>query len=98
MAKFANNVIETSLFISLLIILQVHEFQQVVYAARPPPLPIMNMQNPPLVNHMIIKRLHHPNAAAYRINRYKKTETEAFRPTIIGRSPGAGHGGPPGSR
>lgn len=30
------------------------------------------------------------------INRYKKTETEAFRPTSPGHSPGAGHGEPPG--
>ena len=34
---------------------------------------------------------------AYKVNRYKKIETEAFRPTAPGRSPGAGHDVPPTS-
>ncbi|KAL9242614.1 hypothetical protein vseg_016600 [Gypsophila vaccaria] len=32
----------------------------------------------------------------FRVNRYKKIEIEAFRPTTPGRSPGAGHEEPPG--
>lgn len=37
-----------------------------------------------------------PSASiSYTINRYKKIETEGFRPTNPGRSPGVGHGMPP---
>ena len=32
----------------------------------------------------------------YSSNRYKKIETEAFRPTSPGHSPGVGHHDPPG--
>ncbi|CAK9138799.1 unnamed protein product, partial [Ilex paraguariensis] len=31
----------------------------------------------------------------FTINRYKNMETEAYRPTTPGNSPGAGHNGPP---
>ncbi|KMT12291.1 hypothetical protein BVRB_5g102320 [Beta vulgaris subsp. vulgaris] len=43
----------------------------------------------------LIVRPHAPVLVGYRVNRYKKTETEAFRPTAPGRSPGAGHETPP---
>ncbi|GMJ12574.1 hypothetical protein like AT2G35612 [Hibiscus trionum] len=36
-----------------------------------------------------------PTSPSLTIKRYKKTETEAFRPTSPGRSPGVGHGNPP---
>lgn len=36
-----------------------------------------------------------PSIGRYVINRYKKTETEAFRPTTPGHSPGVGHQEPP---
>ncbi|GLT65685.1 hypothetical protein SLA2020_380990 [Shorea laevis] len=31
----------------------------------------------------------------FRVNRYKKIEGDAFRPTSPGHSPGVGHGNPP---
>lgn len=34
---------------------------------------------------------------SYNINRYKLTESEAFRPTTPGNSPGVGHKEPPGA-
>ncbi|OAY24263.1 hypothetical protein MANES_17G001300v8 [Manihot esculenta] len=36
-------------------------------------------------------------ANLYAINRFKFTETEAFRPTSPGHSPGVGHENPPGA-
>ncbi|KAL6985569.1 hypothetical protein U1Q18_018945 [Sarracenia purpurea var. burkii] len=47
-----------------------------------------------------IRLLHSPTRPrfmTFTINRYKKTETEAFRPTTPGHSPGVGHQDPPGS-
>ncbi|KAK8639910.1 hypothetical protein V6N13_138276 [Hibiscus sabdariffa] len=38
------------------------------------------------------------NLERFTINRYKKTETEAFRPTSPGHSPGVGHDNPPSAR
>ncbi|KAK8650386.1 hypothetical protein V6N13_140027 [Hibiscus sabdariffa] len=38
------------------------------------------------------------NLDRFTINRYKKTETEAFRPTSPGHSPGVGHLDPPPNR
>ncbi|GMI95682.1 hypothetical protein HRI_003237500 [Hibiscus trionum] len=35
---------------------------------------------------------------SFTINRYRKTETEAFRPTSPGHSPGVGHLDPPSGR
>ncbi|KAJ4729138.1 Copper amine oxidase family protein [Melia azedarach] len=37
-----------------------------------------------------------PAFSSYTINRYKYTESEAFRPTSPGHSPGVGHQEPPG--
>ncbi|KAK9716049.1 hypothetical protein RND81_06G208100 [Saponaria officinalis] len=54
-------------------------------------------QKPPSTRLKVIKSS--PSiSAGFKINRYKKTETEAFRPTAPGRSPGAGHEEPPGSQ
>ncbi|OMP07954.1 hypothetical protein CCACVL1_01186 [Corchorus capsularis] len=36
-------------------------------------------------------------SVGFRINRYKMTETDAFRPTSPGHSPGVGHNSPPSS-
>ncbi|KAL8254427.1 hypothetical protein R6Q59_032648 [Mikania micrantha] len=38
-----------------------------------------------------------PIAHERMLNRYKKYETRAYRPTCPGPSPGIGHGSPPGS-
>ncbi|KAL8201148.1 hypothetical protein R6Q57_012487 [Mikania cordata] len=38
-----------------------------------------------------------PAVSELMVNRYKKYETRAFRPTCPGPSPGVGHGNPPGS-
>ncbi|KAE8702827.1 hypothetical protein F3Y22_tig00110481pilonHSYRG00122 [Hibiscus syriacus] len=38
------------------------------------------------------------NLDRFTINRYKKTETEAYRPTSPGHSPGVGHYSPPSGR
>lgn len=50
----------------------------------PPPMPI---ETPPAPRSM----------SKHMINRYKKYETRAYRPTCPGPSPGVGHGNPPGS-
>ncbi|KAK9052875.1 hypothetical protein SSX86_029505 [Deinandra increscens subsp. villosa] len=52
----------------------------------PPPTPI---QSPPAPMA--------PATSQLTVNRYKKYETRAFRPTCPGPSPGAGHQNPPGS-
>ncbi|GMH09633.1 hypothetical protein Nepgr_011474 [Nepenthes gracilis] len=39
-----------------------------------------------------------PSVAAFTVNCRKMMETEAFRPTTPGRSPGVGHEEPPGAR
>ncbi|XVF52167.1 hypothetical protein PTKIN_Ptkin04bG0243100 [Pterospermum kingtungense] len=36
-----------------------------------------------------------PSIIGFTINRYKMTETEAYRPTCPGHSPGVGHDHPP---
>lgn len=99
MANFHKsfNLFKVSLFIVLLVILL-----ELVAAARPPPSKpvttathLNNMQRAPSAR--LIVRPHAPVLVGYRVNRYKKTETEAFRPTAPGRSPGAGHETPPGS-
>ncbi|EYU29125.1 hypothetical protein MIMGU_mgv1a022124mg [Erythranthe guttata] len=43
-----------------------------------------NKQNPPA------------EIIGFRLNRYKKIQTDAFRPTTPGNSPGMGHDTPPG--
>lgn len=95
------SVVTMSLFIILLVVLQLQI--ELVAGARPPSnFPTVrtsrhdnNVQRPHLVR--LVKRPHPPTSKGYKVNRYKKFETEAFRPTAPGRSPGAGHEQPPGS-
>ncbi|KAA8521062.1 hypothetical protein F0562_011785 [Nyssa sinensis] len=50
----------------------------------PPAMPIPTLRNPKP-----------PSSGRFILNRYKKSETEAFRPTTPGISPGTGHLQPP---
>ncbi|KAK2661895.1 hypothetical protein Ddye_000469 [Dipteronia dyeriana] len=78
--------------LSFLVVLLLQNNFEMISASRslgvfhPPAIPrsglSMNRPKPPSVHY-------------YTINRYKKTETEAFRPTSPGHSPGVGHNEPP---
>ncbi|KAL7166534.1 hypothetical protein ACSBR2_037244 [Camellia fascicularis] len=51
----------------------------------------------PTVPNGSLRRPKPPAIGGFRLNRYKRTETEAFRPTSPGHSPGIGHEEPPGA-
>lgn len=96
MATFHKDttIITVYLFIIVLVILQL-SFEPVTAARPPPSRDGDNIQRPPSTR--LVIRMHAPTLSGYKVNRYKKIEIEAFRPTTPGLSPGAGHEGPPGS-
>ncbi|KAK4401054.1 hypothetical protein Sango_1211500 [Sesamum angolense] len=74
----------------LLVFLQLHFGLMSAYQPQKirPPAPVRALIRP-VVNPP-------PARIGFRVNRFKKTETDAFRPTAPGNSPGMGHDGPPG--
>ncbi|KAL2236177.1 UNVERIFIED_CONTAM: Precursor of CEP4 [Sesamum indicum] len=75
----------------LFLLLQLHFGLMSAYQAQKirPPAPVRASIRP-VIN---------PPPAAmigFRVNRFKKMETDAFRPTAPGNSPGMGHNDPPG--
>ncbi|KAL9230736.1 hypothetical protein vseg_006050 [Gypsophila vaccaria] len=91
-----------TLFLFIFSLVFTHERKHIA-AARPPPFGIASklasttwiVQKPRSQNKIIVRPPFMP--IHFRMNRYKKIEIEAFRPTSPGRSPGAGHEEPPGS-
>ncbi|KAL0447640.1 UNVERIFIED_CONTAM: Precursor of CEP4 [Sesamum latifolium] len=51
---------------------------------------------PPAPVRASISPVNPPVMIGYRVNRFKKIEKDAFRPTAPGNSPGMGHDDPPG--
>ncbi|KAL3743820.1 hypothetical protein ACJRO7_018999 [Eucalyptus globulus] len=78
----------------LLVLLLVHKNLDKTKASRP-----LEIFHPPGVipGKSDLMKPRPPSIGRYVINRYKKTETEAFRPTSPGHSPGVGHDEPPGA-
>ncbi|KAE8677504.1 putative electron carrier [Hibiscus syriacus] len=92
MACMRTNAFVLSLFAFLL--LQQH-FDLISAASRP-----LAFRAPPSISKAYKGNPTFPslNLDRFTINRYKKTETEAFRPTSPGHSPGVGHYNPPSGR
>lgn len=57
----------------------------------------LHIHPPPFPNKLSLRNPKPPSFILYGINRYKYTESEAFRPTSPGHSPGVGHKDPPGA-
>ncbi|KAJ0110718.1 hypothetical protein Patl1_02667 [Pistacia atlantica] len=88
----AHNIFTLSSFVVLLLLLHKHFY--LIEATRPlvgngdfhpPALPLGSKWS----------KVKPPASISYTINRYKKTEADAFRPTSPGHSPGVGHDVPP---
>ncbi|KAK8481761.1 hypothetical protein V6N13_097774 [Hibiscus sabdariffa] len=76
--------------LSLLMFLLLHQHFDLISASRVPPSITKAYIGKPAAPSLNLDR--------FTINRYKKTETEAFRPTSPGHSPGVGHLDPPSGR
>lgn len=101
MARTKTSVLTMFFIVSFLVLTQELE------ATRPsPPSTVRTIQTKPshdapivqIPPSMTLKVIRPPlTSIGFKMGRYKKFETEAFRPTAPGRSPGAGHEEPPGS-
>ncbi|KAH6831264.1 hypothetical protein C2S53_009459 [Perilla frutescens var. hirtella] len=64
---------------------------------RPPaPVQVLMKSSPPPPERALIEP-NPPKISGARISRYKKIQTDAYRPTSPGNSPGMGHDVPPGN-
>ncbi|GAA0154172.1 hypothetical protein LIER_12232 [Lithospermum erythrorhizon] len=79
-------------YLGLLILLQ-----QINFAASTRASKLLHPPQASLVASSMIKAPPPPSSHSVVFNRYKKMETDAFRPTSPGHSPGMGHESPPGS-
>ncbi|KAL9661131.1 hypothetical protein QQ045_025952 [Rhodiola kirilowii] len=57
--------------------------------------PLETHQHYSVHGHLVSELRHPPSLPSFSINRYKKIEADAFRPTSSGHSPGVGHFEPP---
>lgn len=78
--------------LTLLVVLLLSKSFDLISASRPP-----HIHPPTIPRGSLLNKVKPPSFHAYTANRYKLTESEAFRPTSPGHSPGVGHKGPPGS-
>ncbi|KAL5793117.1 hypothetical protein ACOSP7_001711 [Xanthoceras sorbifolium] len=75
-----------------LVVLLLHNNFELISASRP-----LGVFHPPAIptSPLSMNKPKPPSMYYYTINRYKKTESEAFRPTSPGHSPGVGNKEPP---
>lgn len=76
---------------AILLLLVLHQQLELTAASRPLDI------HPPAIPKGSRSEPKPPPTDWYPINRYKMIETDAFRPTSPGHSPGVGHDNPPGA-
>ncbi|GLT91367.1 hypothetical protein SLE2022_092580 [Rubroshorea leprosula] len=88
--------------LSLFMILLLQQHFQLIAASRspmfhPPAIPRASVMREPIRPPAIDFNAFTINFNGFTINRYKMIQSDAFRPTSPGHSPGVGHDEPPGA-